>query len=451
MSGGGSWIVDCGNPFDVNRAGETGNTVSRVCGAGPMKARYLSGTGVAIAFLLAAVLLYPGCGAPEPDGAAMARRAADYLWEAQDPDGGWRSGVHGLARSGQSWTAFALSHLLQVPDEVQALPVRSAKEAFVFIESHTRTADNGRAALGFGDGLTADYPVYATAHALRAFLLGRERGLLTPAQERLIPMMAAYLLDQQHTERSGVDRGDAAYGGWGLGAHPDAATDSAIRTAPPYADVAHTRRTLEALAHAAAADSALQGATEAAHSAARMFLARIQKEGSPAFDGGFYYSPVVPDLNKAGFVELAVADAQAIKVVANAPRSASAEQVPLSYATATCDGLAALLAVGETMESPSVRSASAYLAAHDTLSYAAGFPEGRAAWREILFFYHLAGRAELNVRLAHPGDWRAEVVSLLRERQRTDGSFVNPLGAPNREDDPIIATTLALVALRNAL
>ena len=40
---------------------------------------------------------------------------------------------------------------------------------------------------------------------------------------------------------------------------------------------------------------------------------------------------------------------------------------------------------------------------------------------------------------------------LLEHRQRNDGSFVNPDGAPNKEDDPLIATAMIVEALAQPL
>lgn len=369
-----------------------------------------------------------GC-ARATEGERLLVRSAAYLWQAQEADGGWHSAMHGIARSGQSWSAFTLYHLLATPPTHVRLPRSSARRAFDFLEAHMDTSSPQRAALGLAGGNTPDYPLYATAYALRAFLIGRDRGLLTSRQEALIPAMAAYILDQQYREETGVSPGDPAYGGWGMGGRLVAAT-LPPRLRSPYADVAHTRRALEALADVSSHSPSLRARTDSARSAAHVFLARVQKRGLPTYDGGFYYSPAVPELNKAGLLE----------------DSGGAEGVPRSYATATSDGLIALISAGGEADDEPVRSAAAYLAAHDTLHHAAGLPEVRSTWRAALFYYHLAGRAEVHVRLESPGPWRERVMALLQERQRPDGSFVNPYGAPNREDDPIIATTLALAA-----
>ncbi|NIP85921.1 MAG: hypothetical protein GTO03_10320, partial [Planctomycetales bacterium] len=75
-----------------------------------------------------------------------------------------------------------------------------------------------------------------------------------------------------------------------------------------------------------------------------------------AYDGGFYFSPVVLAANK-GRTE------------------GSREPAPWrSYATATCDGLLALLAAGVPVEDERVRSARAWLARHPRVDLPAGVP-----------------------------------------------------------------------------
>ena len=70
-----------------------------------------------------------------------------------------------------------------------------------------------------------------------------------------------------------------------------------------------------------------------------------------------------------------------------------------------------------------------------------------AQWHRVLFYYHLGVRAEVYAALDELGDWRAAMVRTLSGKQRDDGSFANPYGAPNKEDDPILATALVLRVL----
>ena len=53
----------------------------------------------------------------------------------------------------------------------------------------------------------------------------------------------------------------------------------------------------------------------------------------------------------------------------------------------------------------------------------------------------------MNRKAARTGqDWRAKLFAALAAEQRADGSFANPANAV-KEDDPILATSLAIRAL----
>ena len=70
-------------------------------------------------------------------------------------------------------------------------------------------------------------------------------------------------------------------------------------------------------------------------------------------------------------------------------------------------------------------------------------------WHLVMVFYHLAARAEAYQAIGHEGNWRQEIEKIISEKQVMDGSFSNPNGAPNKEDDPLLATALAIIALSN--
>ena len=84
-----------------------------------------------------------------------------------------------------------------------------------------------------------------------------------------------------------------------------------------------------------------------------------------------------------------------------------------------------------------------------------GIPENSPTnWQQGLRFYYLAASTralqKLGVAEAPKGrDWRREMVGALLEVQRKDGSWVNPIDT-QKEDDPLVATSLALQALSAA-
>jgi len=163
---------------------------------------------------------------------------------------------------------------------------------------------------------------------------------------------------------------------------------------------------------------------------------RIEAAPPDIYDGGFFASPVVAGVNKS------------------APTPGAPGDLTLfgSYATATCDGLLALLAAGISRDDERVRAAVRWLRAHPELAYPEGIPQDHPAqWRRVLFYYHLSVRAEVYQRIEEPGPWREEMVRLLAGRQYEDGSFANPYGAANKEDDPLLATAMAVQALTAAL
>jgi hypothetical protein len=240
--------------------------------------------------------------------------------------------------------------------------------------------------------------------------------------------MATYLMRQQFDESRGIDSNHVAYGAWGFG-------ETTLQSGQTgHVDLSHTRRVLQAVADVA---------DPAVLRRAQRFLSIVQKlptdsrtviddvpQNVAPYDGGFYASPVVHGTNKAG---LAATDGV---------------RYFRSYATTTCDGVLSLLAAGVPTGDDRVLGAVMWLRRHPSLDRPEGIPEDDpAGWDEVLFFYHVAVRAEVYRALSWPGPWRDAVHTALAAHQHRDGHFTNPLGGPNKEDDPILATTLALSAM----
>jgi hypothetical protein len=293
--------------------------------------------------------------------------------------------------------------LLRVPDAVAPAPDGAVDRAIAFIGRHTSV--NGAVGVTGGD---ADYPNYATALAVDA-LVAAQRRLPAVAHKAKagswtadIAPMVAHLRAQQFSEANGWTQAHSAYGGWGMGA--------AIRRPPDagHVDLSMTRFVLEALR-----TSGVDG-SDPAMTRARVFLERSQNH-----DGGFFFSPVTPALNKAG---------------------QSADGF-VSYGTATADGVLALRASGVPDSDDRIVRGIAWLDRNQQSDLVPGFDESespQASWREGLRFYYAAAiarvRPEQRVRLPHAAD---------------DGSFRNANGRV-KEDDPLIATTLAIQMLTRA-
>ncbi len=239
-----------------------------------------------------------------------------------------------------------------------------------------------------------DYPVYATSLALTCL---RELGAASSSAW----LRAQQLLDGWSDT--------PAHGGFPMGSRKP--------PKPPHAghvDLSMTRRAIEALADDDAWD-------DDARAAARGFVLRCRTD-----DGGFVYSPVQPMLNKG----------------AGGPAS--------GYGSATCDGLLALLALGAPPDDAIVAAAHAFVVANHRLDANPGLAGGpMAAFGPAMRGYYRAASAEVFARLGGPDGWRATMTSAIEAEQRDDGSFANesPL---QKEDDPLVATALAVSALVSA-
>ncbi len=379
--------------------------------------------GAVVASLLALLLFGAGCelntDGDLSESVRMQDAAASFLWKQQAESGGWHSQTHRILKGGQALTPFILFTLLE-SDQIPASHALQMERGLDFIRRHT----SAEGVLGLADSMIIEYPNYATAYSLRLLL-----NYGSADDEPLIEVMRQYLIGQQFDNERGVERSHPAFGGWGFGERglPDGAVG--------YVDLSHTRRILQALSESDEADpSTIQQV--------QVFLERLQKMNAldevnadtiSGFDGGFYYSPVVFLANKGGVL-----------------RGKAHEGPPIfrSYATATCDGILALLASGVERNDPRLKNALNWLRAHQDLEYPEGMPrDAPAGWHRVMQLYHLAVRAEVYHLTGWPEGARAEMLKYLKRHRREDGAFINKEGSPNKEDDPLLATALVLSAL----
>ena len=361
----------------------------------------------ALLLILLGAVACSGTPAHERDQAI--RRAAEWLWAQQAEDGGWHSETYGLLRSGQALTPFVLHVLKRVPGIEP--PAQGEQRAVTFIAKNL-DADG---ALGRADPDLEEYPCYATAHAVSA--LAPYRGVCMGSVQvpaGTVARMAKWLRGQQFAEPWGWKPDDPPYGAWGLGGEP---------RKPPHAghlDLSMTRHVLEALATdgpVAAVDPAFQKAA--------VYVERCRNR-----DNGFHFSTVVLGANKAG-------------PMGDGYRS---------YGTTTADGILSLLAMGVSKEHSSVQTALTWLVEHHRVDRVPGLPDGEAArWRDAMIHYYWAASARVFhktgvIRAPPRHDWRKQMAAAIVARQRADGGFKND-SVLMKEDDPLIATTLALDAL----
>ncbi|MCA9246810.1 MAG: terpene cyclase/mutase family protein [Planctomycetales bacterium] len=398
---------------------------------------------LALAILLATAVILSesgGCSQDRPvddaatkkstdkNSVAATRAAAEFLWNQQSDDGAWRSKTYGLLKSGQALTPFVLHTLLQVPEAICKPPDGGVDRALAFL----RSSSNARGALGAADADVLEYPNYATALALRCFLLADR----DEDRDRIV-RMRNLLIDAQFCEPNGFQPSTLAYGGWGFGGeHSPGETG--------HTDISHVRHVLEALCDT--------GANSDVFEKAQAYLSVLQKDphdirpqpslfpedeelpttNADKYDGGFYISSVILAANKGQ------------------PGDNRDPSHWFSYATATSDGVLALLACGVERDDPRLQDAKIWLQNHPRIDYPEGIPEVSdnypLPWGEAIHFYHYAVRAQAYAALDFAGQWREDMAVLLQQEQRTDGSFVNTASPLMKEDDPLVATTLALQA-----
>ena len=344
------------------------------------------------------------------------RRGMDWLRSLQGDDGGWRSTAYPQLGQGPAGTALALwaaatvhrSGIAPLDEE----PWKSSVERAGRLFSAGLNRDGAPAA---PDG-TLDFPTYAAAMGLIA--ARRFPALLDePTTRRL----RGYLIAAQCAARRRIALNHPDHGGWDLFGGETVGITSGT-------NVSITRLVLQGLNDAAEAE------TEAVRAAARGWLARCYDSVDGPAAHGIAFSPDGPSLNnKALWTD-------------------AAKTRPRAYGSSTCDGLLAMQSAGE-MDAAARRrfaAAVAWLVAQKELENVPGFADAppELGWAEGLRFYFFGALAEcLPVAPEAWAEERAESLTrLLVAEQRPDGSWKSD-SSRMREDDPLVATAFALVAL----
>jgi len=338
-------------------------------------------------------------------------RGASYLLHRQDADGGWKSNFWGLMKSGQSLTPLVLNVLARVPDGLA--PSRPGiRKGFQFVRAHQ--TKNG--AIGFTDSMVTDYPNYATALAISAFVRLKPDGWRASVRE-----MVDYLVDQQLDRTHGWTPEHDAFGGWAMGKTPPPSPPSTV-----HADLSRVRYVLAALS------TAEKFVPDGVFLRARTFILNC-RTGGAAGEGGLVYTPVIPAENKAG--------------------STAGNLRP--YGSPTADGVLALQSAGVSRASGILTGALSWIDRQHRVEAVPGLDRsGGARWDRGLRFYYLASVARVfrttsSDRIRRPNRQLRAIAEVLVEQQKTNGRWENtsPL---NRENDPLIATAFALHALVDA-
>ena len=257
------------------------------------------------------------------------------------------------------------------------------------------------------------YRNYETSLALVCFGEANQDG----RYDQLISAADAFIKGIQWDEGEEKNPSDPAYGGAGYGKHkrPDLSNTSflmdALRAAGNDPDS-------EAIQRALIFVSRCQN-LESEHNTTP-FSAMNQ-------DGGFYYTPAAGGASQAG---------------------ATSNGGLRSYGSMTYAGLKSMIYAGLGPEDPRVKAAVQWIQRNYDLSSNPGMGNNG-----LFYYYHTFAKAldasgidEVTDSDGRRHDWRAELVTLLAQRQNADGAWVNR-SIRWFEGDPNLVTGYALLAL----
>ena len=359
--------------------------------------------------------------------------AARYLELRQSPDGAWRSDVYGPFKEGDALTPLVLTTLVELPqlpdDHHRLTAIASAKQYLIAMVDENRSVRPSQYGLA--------YPIYTAAGAVIA--LSRETDPKSALKAR--DAWLAYLRERQLSEALGWQPDDARYGGWGYSPDlPRKPTGEQPLGNLAEPNLSATVFALEALraAGVAADDPAVQKALRFVRRC-QNFDNEFSEVGERFDDGGFFFVQDDPVRNKAG--------------VAGIDRAGRVRFV--SYGSATADGLRAFELCGVSPDDPRAAAAWAWLERHFAAdAHPGAYPADREGARPAVFFYYCNSLAKAlgeagfdnPIARANKAAWARAIADALAERQRPDGSWKNA-AVDVREDDPLVATSLAASAL----
>ena len=360
--------------------------------------------------------------------------AAEYLLSRQSDDGAWRSETYGAFTDGVSLTPPVLKTVLMGPQSPERIAACARAAAYL----RGLVAEDGSIA----GQAPLDYPVYSAA--LAAIVLNRmvldSAGSIDEATVTARDAWLDYLGGFQVNDRLGWTPADVSYGGWGYSVRPPRKPGTG--TLPFEADISSTLVAVGALRLAGVPpeDPAIRDAL--------IFVERCQNfsadaaQSEPAYDdGGFFFTTANRVQNKAG--------------VAGTDRNGTLRYH--SYGSPTADGVRALVRCGLAHDHPRVLAARGWLERNFSARTNPGiFEPALAPDRNAALYYwcwsvshafRLLGVTTVE-REGTPLSWAPLLADELLRRQLPDGSWRNPYSFM-KEDDPLIATTLAAAALAN--
>lgn len=352
--------------------------------------------------------------------------AAAFLVSRQSADGAWRSDVYAPFKDGDALTPPVLLALVSSGETHAKETARAWEYLAPLVDSAGKVRPTA----------TLAYPTYAAAYIALA-----ARG---DAAAKTRDAWLAYLRARQLSEELGWRRDDLQFGGWGYAHDPPRKPAPGTPLAPlAEPNLSATLFALEALRAGGAKDD------DPAIVQALAFVRRCQNfsghnsahadDANRFDDGGFFFMPADPVRNKAGVV---------------GTDDAGNERFA-SYGSATADGVRALQLCGVAADDLGLKAGWRWLAEHfSAASHPGGYESDREVARESVYYYYCRALATAlttvdEASLPEGCDRQllaGELAEAIVFRQQSDGSWVNA-AVDVREDDPLVATSLAVVAL----
>ncbi len=360
--------------------------------------------------------------------------AAAYLLSRQSDDGAWRSETYGALTGGVTLTPPVLKTVLMGPRSPQRIAACARAAAYLrgLVDEDGSIASQA----------PLDYPVYSAA--LAAIVLNRtvvdSASSIDEATLTARDAWLDYLRGFQVNARLGWSPDDVSYGGWGYSVRPPRKPD--IGKLPFEADISSTLVAVGALRLAGVPpeDPAIRDAL--------VFVERCQNFSADAArsdpdydDGGFFFTTSNRVQNKAG--------------VAGTDRNGALRHH--SYGSPTADGVRALVRCGLAHDHPRVLAARVWLERNFSARTNPGIFEPTLAPDRDAALYYWCWSVSHAFRLLgvstvgqgrYQSQWAPLLAGELLARQLPDGSWQNAYSFM-KEDDPLIATTLAAAALAN--
>lgn len=358
---------------------------------------------------------------PNADARPVIDRALVYLKSQQQADGSWQR----TPREPVAITALVLRAF--------ASDDNFGPKADLVRKGYDRLLAQQQPDGGIYKDLLANYN---TAIAVSALAASPD-----PAHKEAMRKAVNYLKSAQFSDALAgpngekIDVNHAYYGGWGYGGNRGPGGGRP--------DLSNTNVVLEALN-----DAGLKP-EDPAYQRALKFVQRLQNnsETNPlpwaGDDGGLVYG-----INENGEGNSAAGEYD----------GPDGRRMVRSYGSMTYGGLKSMIYAGLTKDDPRVKAAWDWIRKNWTLDENPGMkasdPKGAEAG--LFYYYQTFGKAlgaydepVVTDTSGAKHDWRVELIKELSERQRPDGSFVGI--SKWMEDNPVLSTTFAVLALQEAL